>query len=954
MMLRGSVSLLALVLANVAAMATLLVVYAAPAWADAAPVKQPGRWAQDYVHRAADPAVRFGTLPNGLRYAIMHNDTPNNGIAMRLRIGSGSLKERDDEQGLAHYLEHMAFRGSTNIVDGEVVRMLERQGLRFGPDTNAFTAQDETVYMFTFPKSDASALDTGMTLFREIGQRLLLAAPAVDAERGVILSEERLRDTPSYQAIKADLGNSLTGTRVPQRWPIGLVATIKAATPTRLRRFYEANYRPDNATIVIVGNVDPAKVQAQLIARFADWTSAVPADQLRPGTPKPAAPAAEFVAPGAPDTLSLSWQRPVDPRAETLGYDREKLTELAAATVLNNRLADRAARPGSPYVAAQTQETASLYGAAALTFLQISARPDTWHEALAAVVEEQRRLVTSGAGDIDLKRALTQINTMFESAAANATTRKDSDIADALISAVNDDQVYTSPAQDLAIARTILAAVTPADISAALTRLFSGTGPVLFRAAQAGPVGAPALEAALATDQKIVLAARAQQAAVVWPYTDFGAPGVVVAQHKDAALGTTEVQFANGSRLLVKPTTFEKDHVTVKVALGNGRAGADPGLVHALWSTGLLPVGGTTKLPAGDIERWAQAGGRTIDVELKADSQAFLLGGTTRPVDFVSEMQVLTAQMRDPGFRPELGDKLTAVGPMISGQIAANAGAVFSLTLHRELTGGTGATAMRYVDIPYGPDIVATRAADVPALLKQALAGPADVVVVGDVTIDQAVAAMQATFAAGPVLPARLGAERRAVMVAGGPEPIVAYHTGRADQAYYGEYWTRPDYFTDPKASYVAKVAVAVLQSRLIDTVREKLGITYTPQTDAVASVQLAGVGYVGAVLETPAANFPTFHTLLQGELKDLAARPITADALDRARLPLIEGRAKDMEGNAFWSNWLPLVLRDPRVRQSVLETQAGFAAVSAADVQALFARIAAGPAPVIVEARAK
>ncbi len=123
-----------------------------PALADDAPVKQPGHWAQDYLHRPADPAVRFGTLPNGLRYAIMHNETPADGVAMRLRIGSGSLKERTEEQGLAHYLEHMAFRGSTHIADGEVVRMLERQGLRFGPDTNAFTAQDETVYMFTFPR----------------------------------------------------------------------------------------------------------------------------------------------------------------------------------------------------------------------------------------------------------------------------------------------------------------------------------------------------------------------------------------------------------------------------------------------------------------------------------------------------------------------------------------------------------------------------------------------------------------------------------------------------------------------------------------------------------------------------------------------------------------------------------------------------------------------------------
>ena len=611
-----SVSLLALALS------------ANPALADDArpqppALKQPGRWAQDYLQRPADPAVRFGTLPNGLRYAIMHNDTPADGVAMRLRIGSGSLKERDEEQGLAHFLEHMAFRGSRNIADGEVVHMLERQGLRFGPDTNAFTAQDETVYMFTFPKTEGGALDTGLTLFREIGERLALAPAAVEAERGVVLSEERLRDTPGYQAIKADLNNELAGTRLPQRWPIGLIDTIKAATPERLRRYYEANYRPGNATIVIVGNIDPAKVEAEVKARFADWKPAAgAADTIDPGTPHPAHPAGEYIAPGAPDTLSLSWQRPVDPRAETESYDREKLAEMVATTIFNNRLADAAARPGAPFVQAQGMALGSLYGVASLTFVQIAAAPDKWQPALAAVVEEQRRLMAEGATAADLKRAVTQVMTQVEAAAANASTRKDGEIADALVSTVNDDQVFTSPAQDLALTRAIVEKLTPADIGAALTRVFSGTGPVLFRAAQAGPVGTPALEAALSVDTHAAIAARAAETAVVWPYTGFGTPGVVTGRQVDAALGTTTVRFANGSRLMVKPTTFEKDHITVKVWLGNGRAAADPALIHALWAAQFLPLGGTGKLAAGDIDRWAQSAGRTVAAEVKAEARA--------------------------------------------------------------------------------------------------------------------------------------------------------------------------------------------------------------------------------------------------------------------------------------------------------------------------------------------
>src|SRR5437868_12616188 len=193
--------------------ASLLLVSSAPLLADQPLLKQSSRWVQDYTGRKADPAIRFGTLPNGLRYAILHNETPHDGVAMRMRIGAGSLEERDEEQGLAHFLEHMAFRGSKNVADGEVVHMLERQGLRFGPDTNAFTAQDETVYMFNFPKADATAVDTGLKLFRELGERLNLAPAAIEAEKGVVLSEERLRDGPQYRMIKANLSTILDGTR---------------------------------------------------------------------------------------------------------------------------------------------------------------------------------------------------------------------------------------------------------------------------------------------------------------------------------------------------------------------------------------------------------------------------------------------------------------------------------------------------------------------------------------------------------------------------------------------------------------------------------------------------------------------------------------------------------------------------------------------------------------------
>ncbi|WP_338467618.1 insulinase family protein [Novosphingobium sp. ZN18A2] len=928
-----------------------LVAIAQPGLADTPPLqKRDGVWAQDYTGRKADPDVVFGTLPNGVRYAIMHNTTPSDGVAMRMRIGSGSIEESDDQQGLAHYLEHMAFRGSTNVPDGEVVKMLERQGLRFGPDTNAFTAQDETVYMFNFPKADQSALDTGLMLFREIGGRLNLAPAAVSAERGVILSEERLRDTPPYRSVKANFGNSLHGTRAVERWPIGTVATIKAATPERLRAYYEANYRPDNATIIVVGNIDPKAVEKEIRARFSDWKPAAKAVTFPLGTPDPEHKAAEYVADGVRDQLSLAWVRPEDSRAETAAVDREKLLRMIAFTALNNRLDDQSSKPGAPFVNAGAGAIPDLFGSASLSLIQITASPDKWQPALDAVTEEQRRMLSEGIDKDELKRAVTVLRTQLQNAADTASTRKNEAIANDLVDVTNDNDLYTSPAQDLAFATPILDSVTPAEATAALRTAFAGKGPVLFRSAQSGPAGETQLASALTQAYQRPLAARAAQAAIAWPYTDFGKPAAVSSQVSDKALGTTLVTFANGTRLLVKPTAFEKDKIRVSVLLGGGRAAVPADEAHALWATDLFPYGGTGKLSNGQITQWAQTGGKVVSAKLSANTDSFALEGNTRKTDLVAQMQLLAAYARDPGFRPELAEKTKAIGPMIAGQVDANAGAVFFRGLQDVTTGDDA----RFVTIPDAKQIAATGPGDVNTVLGKALNSAADVVMVGDVSVDEAIKATEATFAAGAARPRPVTAEAKVTMSSGRSDPWVFTHGGRADQAFYGEFWPTEDYYADPRASYVADVASAVLQARLIDSVREKLGLTYSPMVRAESALTVAGLGYFGAAIETPHENFATFHKIVGEELADMATKPVTADELERAKTPLVEAAGKDLENNGYWARMLPIVMRDPRAKQPTLGKAAGLGAVTAADVQAFIDRFVKGKTPETVISESK
>ena len=169
----------------------------------------------------ADPAVRYGMLSNGMRYQILRNATPPHNASLRLRIDVGSMAEREDQRGLAHFIEHMVLNGTRNVPEGEMIKRLERAGLKFGPDTNASTDFQQTVYMLDLPETDAETIDTAIFLLREVAGEATFLPSAIDSERGIILSEERTRATPQLRNAEDELSYLLKGDILPTRLPIG-------------------------------------------------------------------------------------------------------------------------------------------------------------------------------------------------------------------------------------------------------------------------------------------------------------------------------------------------------------------------------------------------------------------------------------------------------------------------------------------------------------------------------------------------------------------------------------------------------------------------------------------------------------------------------------------------------------------------------------------------------------
>jgi len=886
-------------------------------------LKRPREWAQTYTGRAPDQAVRFGKLPNGVRYAIMKNERPQNAVSMRFRIGSGSLQERDDELGVAHILEHMAFRGSKNIADGEAVKSLERLGLRFGADTNAGTDWDETVYKFDFPNADADSLTTGLKLFREIGNRLLLKPETLDAERGVILSEERERDNPALAVTRAELNFVMPGMLVPARFPIGTRESIQATTVAKLRRFYDANYRPDNATIVIIGAVDVDAIEAQIKEVFSDWTASGSADNPDLGHLAPRQLESKiYTAPGAPDVTGVNWLRPFNDEADTEDHERNYIIKNLGMNILNRRLRERAQGADAPFILAVAQSH-PIAGSAEVTGLAIIAKPDHLADALKTAVVEQRRIVQDGVSNEELKSAKEQFHSAYQRAADGMPTRLNSTIADSLVATDNAGNLFTSPAQDLANYDRRVSDLQVEAVNAGLRAAFSGSGPLILRSTpKASSITQAEIEATVNAALTAPLPKYVDAVVRPWPYTYFGRPGRVIMRRFNPALNLTLVKFANGTTLGIRPNHYAKNSILVKVALGNGRLGVSNSEANSLWAADAFLDGGTKQRTLNEIER--ELHDKVVSIKFETSDAMFALTGATRREDTRLQMQLMAAFANDPGYRQEGVERLKALFLGQAQLFESLPNFVFGRTASLILHNGD----RRWMLIPEQSEIENTSINDVRSLVEKATSGPKLIAVAGDVDVQRVILAVASTFGALPAAKPLPPINRAGVSIsAQKAEPIILHHSGRKDQAILAQYWPMPDYNSEPRDSDAMDLASAMIRTRLLETARTKYGISYTPQTVSEQSTELDGYGYFGTVNETTPENMPKFIALTREAIDELVVDhapkasseaerdEVTKlnDRFDRAQRPLVESRAKALQTNEYWLGRVTEILRNRR-----------------------------------------
>jgi predicted Zn-dependent peptidase len=399
-----------------------------------------------------DPAVKWGLLENGLRYAILPNPEPPDRVSMRLFVDAGSLMENDDQQGLAHFLEHMAFNGTKNFPAGEMVEYFQRLGMGFGNHTNAHTSFNETVYKLELPKSDTAMIDEGMKLFRDYADGMLLGPNEIQDERGIILSEKRDRDSVDWRTFVDQVGFAFPDQRISKRMPIGVEEVISGAPRERFVEFYENWYTPNRMAVIVVGDVEVAEVEPIVKKYFGE----MPVREKRVAPPMGEMSKRGFAThyhheeEAGETSVSIEVLKPrVNPpdNSQRRLYD---LHLMIAGQMINRRLERLAKQPDSP-VSSASMRAGDFFdlGFALYASVDADCKPENWKAALALIEQELRRSLDHGFNEAEVAEAKANIRVMYEDAAKQAATRQSRELADALADRLGSRRIFTNPADDL-------------------------------------------------------------------------------------------------------------------------------------------------------------------------------------------------------------------------------------------------------------------------------------------------------------------------------------------------------------------------------------------------------------------------------------------------------------------------------------------------------------------------
>jgi zinc protease len=597
-----------------------------------------------------DPQIRTGKLPNGMTYYVMKHQKPEQRAVLWLAVNAGSVLEDNDQRGLAHFVEHMAFNGTKRFAKQAIVDYIEKVGMQFGADVNAYTSFDQTVYQLTVPSDDRTMMMTGLDILRDWAGDVTFEPVEVEKERGVVLEEWRLGRGAFARIDDKQWPVLFQGSRYAERLPIGLPEIIKGAPRDTLVRFYKEWYRPEHMAVIAVGDFDIDMMQKELATKFGDLKSD------GKGRPREAIavphthPTLISIAtdPEMPYT-QVAVQDKLDHRSESTRADyRRDIVEQLYHRMLRGRFEELALDPAAPIVEAGSS-TSSLTRTSDGFIRSATAKQGKVSDALAILFREIARVEQHGFLASELERAKKEQLAHAENDAAEWDKSPSDAITDEMTRHFFEHEQMPGRPVELQLNRELLPTVTLAELNH-LARTWGGeTGRVITLS---GPASTK-----LPSEDDIRKLVAATNAAKVEPWKDTPprpllakAPtaGKIVSTTKDDPTGSTMWKLSNGIRVVVRPTTFQNDSIEFTgYQPGGSSLIADD--VQARFADDIVGRNGAGELDPIALHK--TLAGKVADVSVWFGELSVSINGSTRPADLETALQLLyvkaTAPRRD-------------------------------------------------------------------------------------------------------------------------------------------------------------------------------------------------------------------------------------------------------------------------------------------------------------------
>jgi len=552
------------------------------------------------------PEVKRGRLPNGLTYYVMKNKKPEKRALLWLAVNSGSVQEDDDQRGLAHFVEHMAFNGTKRFPKDEIIKYIEKIGMRFGADLNAYTSWDETVYTLEVPTDDQEFVGKGFDILRDWSGAITFDPVEVDKERGVVLEEWRLGLGAGRRLFDKHVKQMFKGSRYADRVVIGLPETLKHAPRDTLVRYYKDWYRPDMMAVIVVGDFeDAAAIEREIVAKFGDLKNpAQPRARPRGDVPKAGGTRVSIERDHEQTSQSVTVYNMLAHRAEATERDfRRSIVEQVYGQIFNERFGTLARKQGAPFMGAgmgisnQTRDIDAFSRGA-------SVKGGKVEEALRSMFEEVLRIEKHGFTQGELDRARTNLRSRVEQSVFDAPTARSRGHAQEITRNFFEREFMIGRTAERDLTIKMLPQITLAELNS-LARSYGGADNRVI--VISGPDDKP-----LPTEARVLAIVDEVAKASLEPWIEkppaaalmaqLPKPGTVAKEGKLDKLGVTEWTLSNGARVIVKPTDFEADSVILGGSSPGGLAMASAAqYAHARFADTIASLGGMAELDVEEV-----------------------------------------------------------------------------------------------------------------------------------------------------------------------------------------------------------------------------------------------------------------------------------------------------------------------------------------------------------------